>query len=96
MLEMLRSLLAERFRLVVHKEVRPMPAYALVMTRADGKTGPQLRSTEPCTAPPPGPDARPGTGRRCGGFSLGDGTLKGSAVTMTQLAAELPSVTEGR
>ena len=96
MLEMLRSLLADRFKLVVHKEVRPMPAFALVLARADGRTGPQLRTTDPCVAPLPGPGARPSPGPRCGGFSVGNGSLKGTGVTMTQLAAELPSATEGR
>ena len=96
MLEMLRSLLADRFKLVVHKEVRPMPAFALVLARADGRTGPQLRGTDPCVAPPPGPDPRPSPGPWCGGFSVGNGSLKGTGVTMTQLAAELSSATEGR
>ena len=96
MLEMLRALLAERFKLIVHKEVRPMPAFALALARADGTTGPQLRPTNPCVAPPPGPDARPSAGPRCGGFSVGNGSLKGTGVTMAQLAAELPSATDGR
>jgi len=92
---MLRALLADRFKLVVHKEVRPMPAFALVLARADGRTGPQLRRTDPCVARP-GPDARPSAGLRCGGFSVGNGSLKGTGVTMAQLAAELPSATDGR
>jgi uncharacterized protein (TIGR03435 family) len=96
MLEMLRTLLADRFKLVVHKEVRQMPAFALAVARADGRPGPQLRRTDPCLAPPPNPDPRPATSPRCGGFSIGNGSLTGRGVTMTQLAAELPSATEGR
>jgi uncharacterized protein (TIGR03435 family) len=56
---MLRSLLADRFKLVVHNESREMPLYELVMARPDGKPGPNLTpSAVDCTA------AR---GRRTGG-----------------------------
>jgi bla regulator protein BlaR1 len=41
---MLRTLLATRFKLVVHTEVREAPAYALVLARSDGRLGPDLRA----------------------------------------------------
>jgi uncharacterized protein (TIGR03435 family) len=47
MLEMLRSLLADRFRLRVHHETRQKPAYALRMARSDRRLGPQLRPADP-------------------------------------------------
>jgi uncharacterized protein (TIGR03435 family) len=40
---MLRTLLADRFKLVVHTETKDEPVYALVLARSDGRLGPQLR-----------------------------------------------------
>jgi uncharacterized protein (TIGR03435 family) len=46
---MLQTLLADRFGLRTHREMREMPIYALVMARKDGALGPQLvRSTIDC------------------------------------------------
>jgi uncharacterized protein (TIGR03435 family) len=48
---MLQTLLAERFRLVVHTENREMPIYALTIARSDGRLGPNLiPSPVNCTA----------------------------------------------
>jgi uncharacterized protein (TIGR03435 family) len=41
--EMLRALLADRFKLVTHQETRMLPGHALVRERPDGKLGPQLK-----------------------------------------------------
>jgi uncharacterized protein (TIGR03435 family) len=47
----LRSLLAERFMLRVHRETRQVPMYALVMARTDRKPGPLLKpSSTDCSA----------------------------------------------
>ena len=46
---MLRTLLADRFGLTMHRERREIPIYALVMARKDARPGPQLvRSTIDC------------------------------------------------
>jgi uncharacterized protein (TIGR03435 family) len=55
---LLRALLAERFKLVVHEERREMPVYALVHARTDRKLGARLRPFEgecgdPSTLGPP-------------------------------------------
>lgn len=42
---MLRSMLADRFHLTVHKEMREVPIYALRLARRDGKLGPNLRES---------------------------------------------------
>ena len=43
LLLMLRSLLAERVKLSIHRETRELPQYAIVMAKADGTLGPRLR-----------------------------------------------------
>jgi uncharacterized protein (TIGR03435 family) len=40
--EMLRSLLAERFKMKIHRETRELPVYALVV----GKNGPQMKEAQ--------------------------------------------------
>ena len=97
--EMLRALLAERFKLVVHMETKEMPVYALVLARPDGKLGPKIDvSTVDCAAmmaargrgaggPPPAPPA-PGERPPCGVF-MGPGNIAAGSVGMSQLAQVL-------
>ena len=51
---MLRSALADRFKLTLQPERREIPVYALVLARSDGRTGPQLARTDAasCAGPP--------------------------------------------
>jgi uncharacterized protein (TIGR03435 family) len=57
---MMQSLLADRFKLKTHTEVRQVPVLVLVLLK-DGKTGPQLRphpaSDKSCSTSPSGSDA---------------------------------------
>jgi uncharacterized protein (TIGR03435 family) len=99
---MLRTLLADRFRVAIHTETRTLPVYALVMARRDSRPGPQLhRSAVDCAAAlaamaatvattgRPAP-LDPGQGPPC---SIGPrpGHLTGNAVTLSQLADVLSS-----
>jgi len=72
---MMQSLLADRFKLVAHKETRDLPVYALVFARQDHAFGPKLHaSSTDCqkevgaliarTGRPASPDAPPLCGIR--------------------------------
>jgi uncharacterized protein (TIGR03435 family) len=89
---MLRTFLQERLKLVVRQESRDMPAFALVMARADRRLGPQLHpSSVDCAAvrasrggaaaPPTAPGERP----MCSGTST-PGYITAGGVTMAEAA----------
>lgn len=96
MLLMLRSLLEERFKVVSHRETRELPTYELVVARADGKLGPQLRRSDvDCDAlfaarrgGAPPPPREPGEPPPCGLMGGPARTIAGGA-SMQQLAANL-------
>ena len=43
---MLRAMLADRFKLAVHYEIQERPVYALVVARADGRLGPNIKKSD--------------------------------------------------
>ena len=98
--QMVKTLLTDRFKLVVHSETRDRPVYALVLARADGRMGPQLqRSAVDCDAVmaaivangrPPGP-AKTGGAPPCS-MGGGAGRLMGNALTMQQIGNGLIAV----
>ena len=84
---MLRTLLAERFGLVLHAENRDMPIYSLRIARADRKLGPNLHeSTTKCTGQAP----RTAGGRvECGVLvsqAPASASLRGGAATIAEFA----------
>jgi uncharacterized protein (TIGR03435 family) len=88
---MLRSLLAERFKLVVHMETRQLPVLALTVARRDRALGPQLRQSDvDCAAlraagtiPPIAQTARPCV------MQFGFGRLAAEGLSIADLAAAL-------
>src|SRR5262245_16617691 len=50
---MVRAMLADRFKLVVHRETREMQVFVLTMARPDRRLGPQLRAASDADCPPP-------------------------------------------
>lgn len=73
---LVQQMMADRFKLAVHRETREMPLFELQLARADGKPGPELKPAavdcgpqgrgRPGGPPPPagapGPGAGPGRG----------------------------------
>jgi uncharacterized protein (TIGR03435 family) len=95
---MLQTLLADRFKLVVHHETRQLPIYALEFARRDRKLGPMLRRSPVDRAVlPANPDVPLPTfgtpkceveGPPCSP-GLGIGGFKGNAMTMPELTVFL-------
>ena len=50
LLPLMKTLLADRFKLKTHTETRELPIYALIVARSDGKLGPDMKpSSSDCS-----------------------------------------------
>jgi uncharacterized protein (TIGR03435 family) len=99
MQRMLQPLLAERFRLAVHRDSREMDAFILTIAAKDGRLGPKMkRSDRACddlgtgptvfvVAPPAPPDERP----PCGSPPSGVGRIVGAGLDMATIIGLLSS-----
>jgi uncharacterized protein (TIGR03435 family) len=100
---MVRALLADRFKLRVHREMRELPVYALVLARPDGRLGPQLKHLSvDCDAlraarlkgeaPPTPPRTAGGPPPDCFTSTMLDGTvtsMESGGLNMAGLASSL-------
>ncbi len=100
----LRQLLADRFGLKVHNEIRELPIYALIVARPDGKLGsalrvvdvdrcPEVMARAEASARSGQPPASPVPSQRieCGLRSR-PGTLTGGSITIEPLAQRLSEI----
>jgi uncharacterized protein (TIGR03435 family) len=95
---MLRALLADRFKLVVHTETRELPIYALVLARDDRRLGARIRpAAADCPGPRGGADgptpapSRPG-GRTPCGMRFGRGNVAAEGIPLALVADRLASL----
>jgi uncharacterized protein (TIGR03435 family) len=85
MLQRIKALLHDRFKLAVHTEMRDAPHYALRMARGDGRPGPLLRrDPTDCTALLPG-DARCAATRAGGALRMSGATLRDVAFSLSRM-----------
>jgi len=84
----LQKLLADRFRLAVHHDIRELAVYQLVRARTDGQLGPKLRPSSVDCSDPNAPAAKNDDGTSKCGFHRLPGRATGRA-TMADLAMRL-------
>lgn len=97
---MLQSLLADRFKLKVHRETRQLPVYELTVTKGGNKLKQPIPggcaaaeiNSVPLPPPPPGTVAPPPCGRVFMGMFNGKASLEGGKVSVSELVRVLSNV----
>ena len=96
---MLRPALADRFGLVVRRDTREIPVYALLQARRDRGLGPQIRDSQNCSGPatplPTAPDApEPIPDSPCGSAFSRAGHMGGRGAEFSTLVRQLSTWTD--
>jgi uncharacterized protein (TIGR03435 family) len=90
--DLMRALLADRFKLVIREETKEGPIYVLSTASKDGPLGPKLRRAPRVLCPEPGSPPPPplpgGEPPRCE-YRIGYGTLTGRGVTVKTLSVSM-------
>ena len=91
LLPMMKTLLADRFKMKTHTETREMATYALVIARSDGKLGPDIKpSTSDCSNPAE-TQKRAEELAKGGGAGILAALTKGETIPCTMMPALNPS-----
>ena len=93
---MVRPLLADRFKLVMHHEQRELPVYALVVAKPNGEFGPNFRRNDERDCDKPMPPitaaenaAEPVSGLACGGELFNGRHLEARALALKYMLIDL-------
>jgi len=96
--EMMRTLLADRFKLVTRTEMREEPIFDLRVISQNGQLGPQLKpASPPCPTDTTSRESLPPSSPpdlnhpACGVVAFGGGVFRGHGVTVEQIANTLSS-----
>jgi uncharacterized protein (TIGR03435 family) len=85
MLERIKALLRDRFKLALHTEMRDAPYYALVMARGDRRPGPLLHQDPTDCAALPAGDAGCAATRAGGALRMVGATLRDVAFSLSRM-----------
>lgn len=96
---MLRALLAERFNLLIHRETREQPVYALVRARPAGALGPGIKPSVLVCSGPDAPKPQADQPSLCGlntSVNSRTGRIVGGALTSDAIAAAIANYDSSR
>jgi len=91
LIPMMKTLLTDRFKLKTHTETRELPVYALVLSRNDGKLGPDMKPSSSDCSDPAAAQKRTEELAKGGGAALIQMMAKGETIPCMIMPAINPS-----